>query len=90
MQKYLIVKKYIDELDYCSLLSGGAPDDEYDIETQEISDRITYIHTEQDIAQIITEVFNRAFDCKNTPYRFLDCAKKIYRDLHCNQEVKFF
>ena len=83
MKKYLIVKKYIDELDYASLLSGGAPDDEFDIETKEISDKITYNHTELDIAQIITEVFNRCFAHENTPEYFLDCAKKIFRDLHC-------
>ncbi len=41
MTKYLIVKKYIDEMNYCSLLSGGAPDNEFDSESQEISDRIT-------------------------------------------------
>ncbi|MDE7275502.1 MAG: hypothetical protein K2N98_01400 [Lachnospiraceae bacterium] len=82
MTKYLIVKKYIDEMNYCSLLSGGAPDNEFDSESQEISDRITCAHTEQDIAGIIADVFNRTFDHKNAAACFIDCAGKIYTDFH--------
>lgn len=82
MQKYVIVKKYIDEMDYCSLLLHGAPDDEFDNESQEISDKITYTQTERDIAQIIAEVFQKSFDRKDSEELFIDCAKKIYADLH--------
>lgn len=83
MTKYLIVKKYIDEMDYYSLLSGGAPSNEFDFESQEICDKITYAHTEQDIANVIAEVFNRSFNHENTASCFGDCARKIYADLHC-------
>lgn len=83
MTKYLIVKKYIDEVDYLSLLSGGAPSNEFDSESREISDKITYAHTEQDIASVIAEVFSRAFDHKNEAAYFINCARKIYTDLHC-------
>lgn len=83
MTKYLIVKKHIDEMDYCSLLSGGAPNDEFDSESQEISDKITDAHTEQDIAGIIAEVFNRTFNDNVAASCFDDCAGKIYADLHC-------
>ena len=83
MTKYLIVKKYIDEMDYLSLLSAGAPSDEFDSESQEICDKITYAHTEQDIASVIAEVFNRTFDHKNEASYFINCARKIYTDLHC-------
>ncbi len=82
MEKYLIVKKYIDEMDYCSLLSSGAPDDEFDIESKRISGMISYVQTEQDIARIIAEVFNKAFERKDDAYLFMDCAKKIWADLH--------
>lgn len=82
MQKYKIVKKYIDEMDYYSLLSCGAPNDEFDIESHEISVRITNTQTERDIAQIIMEVFNKTFGHKNTMEPFIDCAKKIYAALH--------
>lgn len=82
MQKYLIVKKYVDEMDYCSLLAVGAPNNEFDTESQEISDKITYVQTEWDIARIIAEVFNRSFAHKDAASNFIDCAKKIYTDLH--------
>ena len=83
MTKYSIVKKYIDEMDYLSLLAGGAPGDEFDSESQEISDKITYAHTEQDIANVIADIFSRTFDDKNEAGYFIDCARKIYTDLHC-------
>ena len=82
MTKYLIVKKYIDEMDYLSLISGGAPSNEFDSESQEICDKITNDHTEQDIAGVIAEVFSRAFDHKYEVSCFINCARKIYRDLH--------
>ncbi len=61
MEKYLIMKKHIDEMDYHSLLSVGAPNDEFDTESQAISDKITYVQSARDIAQIIADVFNRSF-----------------------------
>ena len=82
MQKYGIVKKYIDEMDYDSLLSGGAPGDEFDTESQEISDKITDALTEQEIAQVIADVFQRSFACETATAYFMDCARKIYVDLH--------
>lgn len=81
-RQYLIVKKYVDEMDYDSLLSTGAPNDEFDTESQEISDKINSVQTEQDIAKIIAEVFNKEFGDRNTEAHFMDCAKKIYADLH--------
>lgn len=83
MTKYSIVKKYIDEMDYLSLLSGGAPSDEFDSESREICDKITYAHIEQDIASVIAEVFSRTFNHKNEASCFINCARKIYSDLHC-------
>lgn len=82
-RKYLIVKKYIDEMDYGGLLSMGAPDNEFDVESLEISGRISNARNEQDIAQIIADVFNREFDHTDAAERFLDCAGKIYADWHC-------
>ena len=83
MEKYLIVKKHIDEMDYHSLLSVGGPNDEFDTESQAISDKITYVQSARDIAQIIADVFNRSFNHSDATSRFADCAKKIYADLHC-------
>lgn len=81
-KKYLIVKKHIDEMDYCSLLSTGAPDNEFDSESREISNKINNAHTEQDIARIIAKVFNATFGNKDAEDCFIDCAKKIHVDLH--------
>ena len=60
--KFLVVKKYIDQMDYYGLLACGAPSDEFDIETKEISARISDDHSVQDIAVIIASVFNEYFD----------------------------
>ena len=76
MEKYIIVKKYIDEMDYCSLLSFGASDDEFDTESPKISGMISHSQTEQDTAWVIAEVFNRAFDRQDKAYQFMDCVKR--------------
>ncbi len=83
MTKYSIVKKHVDAMDYYSLLLNGAPDDEFDSESWEISDKISCGQTEEDIAGIIADVFNRTFQQENTADCFRDCARKIYADLHC-------
>ena len=43
--RFHIVKKYIDQMDYYDLLASGAPSDEFDIESKEISARIRQEHT---------------------------------------------
>ena len=57
--RFHIVKKYIDQMDYYDLLASGAPSDEFDIESKEISVRIRDDHSVQDIAEIIALVFNK-------------------------------
>lgn len=83
MTKYSIVKKHVDEMDYYSLLLNGAPDDEFDSESWEISNKISCEQTEDDIGGIIADVFNRSFQQENAAGDFIECAKKIYTDLHC-------
>ena len=70
-------------MNYLSLLAGGAPTNEFNSESQEICDKITYAHTAQDIASIIAEVFSRTFNHKNEASYFINCARKIYTGLHC-------
>lgn len=43
--KFSTVKKYIDQMDYYALLAGGAPSDEFDMESKEISAGIRYEHS---------------------------------------------
>lgn len=77
MSKYQLVKKAIDELDVYGLLEGGAPDDEFDSESKEISDRISENDSIIQIAEVITDVFNRAFDLHDKPSVYYSTAEEI-------------
>ena len=76
-----IVKRHIDKMDYYGLLAGGAPADEFDIESRAISEKI---HTEQsavEIAEVVAKVFNSQFDECDEIGVFLPVAEKIKKDL---------
>lgn len=77
MSKYQLVKKAIDGLDVYGLLEGGAPDDEFDSESKEISDRISENDSIIQIAEVITDVFNRAFDLHDKPSVYYSTAEEI-------------
>ena len=79
--KFLVIKKYIDQMDYYDLLASGAPSDEFDIETKEISARISDVHSVQDIAEIIASVFNEYFDEHDDATVFLVVAEQIEKEL---------
>jgi len=66
VQFFETVKKYIDEKDPMRLLAMGAPDDEYDIESRKIAERITMQMSFEEIANIIANVINKSFDCDHT------------------------
>lgn len=77
MTHYQIVKKAIDELDMYGLLEQGAPEDEFENEALRISERITENDSVQQIASVIAEVFNRAFDEHHDASAFLATAGRI-------------
>ena len=79
--RFHIVKKYIDQMDYYGLLASGAPSDEFDIESKEISARISDDRSAQDIAEIIASVFNEYFDEHDDATVFLAVAKQIENEL---------
>lgn len=79
--RFHIVKKYIDQMDYYGLLASGTPSDEFDIESKEISARISDDHSAQDIAEIIASVFNEYFDEHDDATVFLAVAKQIEKEL---------
>ena len=79
--KFLIVKKFIDQMDYYSLLAGGAPFDEFDIESKKISEIIRYDHSVQEIANIIASVFNEQFGEHDNASAFLSVAEQIKNEL---------
>ena len=77
MSKYQLVKKAIDELDVYGLLEGGAPDDEFDYESKQISDRISESDSIIQIAKAITDVFNKAFGLHDKPSVYNSRAEEI-------------
>lgn len=77
MDKFLIVKKAIDRADYYNLLQHGAPNDEYDTESEKISERISDTDSVEKIAEIISEVFSRSFSWKITSEEVKGAAKEI-------------
>ena len=84
---FLIVKKYIDRMDYCALLAGGAPADEFDIESKEISENICYVQSAVEIAYIIAAVFHKYFDKEVNIKSLLPVAVQIKSELE-NQIAK--
>lgn len=78
---YRVVKKYINQMDYYGLLAGGAPDNEFDIESKEISRRIGSDKSTNDIAKIIADVFNFRFGEKDDAEVFLSVSEKIKNEL---------
>ena len=77
MSKFQLVKKAIDKLDVYGLLEGGAPDDEFDYESKEIADRISESDSIIQIAEVLTDVFNKAFDLHNEPSDYYSTAEEI-------------
>ena len=77
MSKYEVIKKYIDEFDYYSLLEGGAPNDEFDSYSRKFAGIITENDTVEDIAMLIAETMDKAFGEEINPEKFLKTAQKI-------------
>lgn len=84
---FLIVKSVIDELDLYGLLESGAPSDEYDIESREISHRVSKNRTPEAIASVVAEVFNKYFDLLSQPSEYIKPATKI-KELLQPKEVR--
>ena len=78
-----IVKKFIDEFNPMGLLPH-APDDEYDIESKEITCQINQNSTINEIAESISEVFSKWFDEKFEIKECVETAEKIYQSLNHN------
>jgi len=77
---FKIVKNAIDEFNPYGLLPG-APDDEFDGESREIAGRINVNSTVEEITEIISKVFLKAFD---EEFDLEDCrilAEKIYTSI---------
>lgn len=62
-------------MDYCELLAGGAPEDEFDGESRAISAKVHAEQSVREIADIIAEVFNSQFDTHDGSTVFLPIAE---------------
>ncbi|MBR5244809.1 MAG: hypothetical protein IKW07_02135 [Clostridia bacterium] len=78
---YTIVKKYIDQMDHWNLLASGAPKDEFDMESKEISRRLRLEMSDQEIADVIVEIFSLSFNEQYDTTDFLFAAGQIKKDL---------
>lgn len=78
---FAIVKKHIDKLDYYALLAGGAPADEFDLESLEISKAIHADSSVLEIAEIIAQVFEKNFDEADSVNSFMQTAFNIKEEL---------
>lgn len=56
------VRAILNRHDLMNLLEVGAPDDEYEPEAREIVDKLPRASGEQEVAQIVQEVFVKQFD----------------------------
>jgi hypothetical protein len=72
-----IVKKVIDEYDPDGLLSFGAPNNEYDLESRKIATRIKNDSSNDEIAIICSEVFSQMFSYDFQKKDFIDIANDI-------------
>ncbi len=77
MSKFEIIKKCIDEYDYYGLLASGAPNDEFDCYSRKFAEIITENDTVEDIAMLIAETMDKAFNEEVKPKKFLEIARKI-------------
>lgn len=73
MNKYSIIKKYIDEFDYYALLKNGAPSNEFDSYSRELTKQIQ----ESDTVEKIAVVLDIAFGNEVYPEKFMEVARKI-------------
>lgn len=74
---YQIVKQAIDELDFYGLLKQGAPKEEFEDEALLISERLTGNDSIENIASIIADVFNEAFNEHRHASEYTPTAEKI-------------
>lgn len=75
-----VVKKHIDKLDKFDLILA-LNYDEYDSESEKISNELTTSSSIKDIAIIISKVFNSSFG-ENTPYTdYLKAADNIFNEI---------
>lgn len=77
LEKYLVVKRAVDNADPCGLLKMGAPDDEYELEAKRIAEVIEVGDSTERMAEVAAAVFSRAFSRETASDRFLGFAEEV-------------
>lgn len=80
-----VVKQQVDAFDAYGLLEGGAPEDEFDIESAVITSRLKKGMTAYSIAKIIADVMNEQFEAIFNTEEFIPYAEQIEKFL--NNEI---
>ena len=82
MNKFDVIKKYIDEFDYYGLLASCAPNDEFDSYSHKFADVISENCTVEEIARIIAETMDKAFAEEINPEKFMETARLNRTELY--------
>ncbi len=82
INKFEIIKKYIDEYDYWELLACHAPNDEFDSYSKQLSEMITEKDSVEDIAKMIATIMDKSFGEEINPKKFITTAGKIKKALY--------
>ena len=83
-----IVKKCVDEWDPYCLLRNGCPEDELDIESLMITEKINDRSTFEEINMIVSDVFSRQFEAHLfQPHQCIEVSKRIYEQLQENKNI---
>jgi hypothetical protein len=83
---YKIVENAIDDMDYQDLLASNAPKDEFEPEITKVCDTLKINDSVEDIAKLLTAIFNHSFNVDETPDMFINCATNIR--IHLDDLIK--
>lgn len=84
MDKFEIIKQYIDDFDYENLLKMGAPSNEFDSYSRIFAEKLDKNDSVEDIAQYMAETMDKAFVNDINPEKFIETAEKIKKVLNEN------
>lgn len=77
------IKDIIDKNDPIGLINIGAPSDEYDSETKQISNGLDKCNSEEDVLNMVYKIFKDSFDedIAGKKDTFKNIAKQIYENI---------
>lgn len=83
---FSIIKKCIDRWDPYCLLESGCPEDEFDIESSMVRERICLGSSVEEINNAVSEVFSKQFEPQYfQPHQCIDVSLDIYNQINNNK-----